>query len=118
MLNPYQILNVSPDASIEEIKKAYFRLVRKYPPETEPEKFKTIRQAYEQLKTLSVRVKTDFSIIKEPTGDFIMPPSTQYDDSYLIDISFHDFIVVAEALYSDLTKTDFKKDWIRLVKDE
>ncbi len=45
----YQILELSPQASAEEIKRGYFRLVRKYSPEKEPELFKSIREAYETL---------------------------------------------------------------------
>ncbi len=45
----YQMLEVLPQASADEIKRAYFRLVRKYSPEKEPEKFKQIRGAYNTL---------------------------------------------------------------------
>ena len=46
----YQTLELAYGASPEEVKKAYFRLVRKYNPEKEPEKFQEIRAAYETLK--------------------------------------------------------------------
>lgn len=45
----YKILEVSPQATPEEIKRAYYRLVRKYPPEKYSDKFKEIREAYETL---------------------------------------------------------------------
>lgn len=45
----YQVLEVSSQASTDEIKRAYFRLVRKYSPEKEPERFKQIRAAYDTL---------------------------------------------------------------------
>lgn len=45
----YQILEVSPQATALEIKRAYFSLVRKYSPEKNPEKFKQIREAYNTL---------------------------------------------------------------------
>ena len=57
MLNPYEVLGVSPSASDEEIKKAYRALSRKYHPdaninnpnkEQAEEKFKEIQQAYQQ----------------------------------------------------------------------
>ncbi len=47
----YKILELQPGASQEEIKKAYFRLVRQHRPEREPERFQEIRRAYELLKT-------------------------------------------------------------------
>ncbi len=58
MDNPYRILGVSPDASDDEIKKAYRTLSRKYHPDANvnnpnadqaEEKFKQIQQAYQQI---------------------------------------------------------------------
>ena len=46
----YKILGLEPGATSQEIKRAYFSLVRKYSPESEPEKFREIREAYEQLQ--------------------------------------------------------------------
>lgn len=46
----YEILGLKPGASQVEIKRAYFRLVRQYSPETDPERFQKIREAYEQLQ--------------------------------------------------------------------
>src|SRR5438445_340599 len=45
----YEVLAVARDADERTIKKSYFALVRKYPPETHPEEFKRIRAAYEVL---------------------------------------------------------------------
>lgn len=46
----YEILGVSPEASQNEIKKAYFKRIRQYSPEKDPEKFRELREAYEALK--------------------------------------------------------------------
>ena len=48
-LSFYEVLGVEKTADERSIKKAYFTLVRKYPPETHPEEFKRIREAYEVL---------------------------------------------------------------------
>jgi len=49
MKDYYSVLQVSKEAAASEIKKAYFGLVRKYPPDRYPEKFMQIREAYEIL---------------------------------------------------------------------
>lgn len=47
-----QNLNLQPDAEPEAIEKAYQRLVRRYPPEFHPDKFRTIDDSYRQLTSL------------------------------------------------------------------
>lgn len=58
----YETLGLNPDASAEEIKKAYFRLVRKYTPEKAPEQFQKIRQAYEAVKDGPPAQSADFPL--------------------------------------------------------
>ena len=50
MKNYYEILNISKNASQEEIRSGYKKMLRKYPPEKEQEKYKEIREAYDTLK--------------------------------------------------------------------
>lgn len=50
MNTDYSILGLKQGASQAEIKKAYFKMVRLHSPESDPEKFQEIRQAYEHLK--------------------------------------------------------------------
>ncbi len=49
MKNFYEILEVDSSADEKEIKRAYVRMLRKFPPEKAPEEFKKIREAYECL---------------------------------------------------------------------
>lgn len=48
--NYYEILGLDEGASESEIKRAYFKLIRTFSPESDPEKFQEIREAYENLK--------------------------------------------------------------------
>ncbi|MBQ6427657.1 MAG: J domain-containing protein, partial [Oscillospiraceae bacterium] len=54
--DPYKVLGVAPDASDEEIKKAYRELTKKYHPDLNPgdeaaaEKMNEINTAYDQIK--------------------------------------------------------------------
>lgn len=48
----YDVLGLAPGASQTDIKKAYFRLIRQYSPESDPEQFQKIREAYEQLRSM------------------------------------------------------------------
>lgn len=58
MTDPYQVLGVSPNASDDEVKRAYRELSRKYHPDTyadnplsdlAEEKFKEVQEAYRQI---------------------------------------------------------------------
>lgn len=57
--NFYEILGVDKAADERAVKKAYFALVRKYPPETHPEQFKKLREAYEVLSDAEARREYD-----------------------------------------------------------
>lgn len=57
MTDPYQVLGISPNASQEEISKAYKRLAKKYHPDLHPgdkeaaEKMSQINEAYNMLRS-------------------------------------------------------------------
>jgi len=57
--NFYKILGVEPSADERAIKKAYFALMRKYPPETHAEQFMKLREAYEVLSNADARKQYD-----------------------------------------------------------
>ncbi|MEZ4308732.1 MAG: DnaJ domain-containing protein [Polyangiaceae bacterium] len=57
--NHYATLGVERTADLRAIKKAYFGLVRQFPPETHAEEFKAIRAAYEVLSDPAARDRYD-----------------------------------------------------------
>lgn len=56
MIDPFGLLGVAESADDGEIKAAYLRKVREYPPEQSPEQFQSIRDAYEQIRTEKARL--------------------------------------------------------------
>jgi DnaJ-class molecular chaperone len=58
MADPYEILDLAPSASEEQIRKRYLELVRQFTPEKEPLRFAEIRDAYDVLKDPIARMRT------------------------------------------------------------
>jgi curved DNA-binding protein CbpA len=55
-MDPYKVLGLPPDSDDEAIRRRYLELVRRFPPEHHPDRFKEIRAAYESLRDLTTRV--------------------------------------------------------------
>lgn len=102
--DPYTILGVSRQASEVEIKRAYFQLVREYPPEHEPEKFQEIRAAYEQLKTPERRAQTDLFLLQPP-------PEIPNRRQPTYDLGVHREDIVALALELVMADLSVRKDF-------
>jgi curved DNA-binding protein CbpA len=52
------VLNLNVDATREDIDRAYQRMVRRYPPEFHPERFRRIDESYRTLTSLAFVVET------------------------------------------------------------
>ena len=79
------MLNLSVSASREEIEKAYQRLVRRYPPEFHPEKFRALDEAYRFLTSFAFRIECSLSsqakmeIEKESFSFDLAPPTASLE---------------------------------------
>ncbi|MCP5096816.1 MAG: DnaJ domain-containing protein [Chloroflexi bacterium] len=108
--DPYAVLGLSHGATQRQAKRAYFSLVRTYPPETEPDAFKKIRAAYEKLRTVDVKAETDLFLFQPP--DKWTPRKRRKK----LDLSFDSADVIAHLQQQgDLGRTDFSEDY-RLVR--
>lgn len=67
-IDPYRVLGVSETSRDAEIRAAYLALVRDSPPEKDPERFETVRRAYEAIATLPDRIETALFDRTEPTA--------------------------------------------------
>ena len=64
--DPYTILGIARGSDQHAIRRAYFDQVRVHPPETDPEHFKTIRGAYDRLRTPERQIQTDLFLLQPP----------------------------------------------------
>ncbi len=68
MPTPYQLLNVSSEATDAEIKHAYLQQVKNNPPDRVQEKFQEIHTAYSAIKDLESRLS--YELFTLPQADF------------------------------------------------
>ncbi|WP_440615531.1 J domain-containing protein [Cysteiniphilum sp. 6C5] len=59
-MNPYLILNVTPEDTDEQIKSSYQTLIKQYSPEKFPEIYQKLQEAYEKIKDVNVRVYYEY----------------------------------------------------------
>ncbi len=104
--DPYVVLGLRRGASTREVKRAYFSLVREYPPEEQPDAFKLIRAAYEKLRTADVQAETDLFLFQPP---YAWEPRKRRRK---LDLEVHTEDVWATlARQGDLGRTDFTADY-------
>jgi curved DNA-binding protein CbpA len=103
--DPYAVLGLVRGASPREIKRAYFDLVRQYPPEQRPDAFKLIRAAYEKLRTADAKAETDLFLFQPPS------PWEPRKRKGKIDLDVHaEDIWLLLQQHGDLGRADFESD--------
>jgi len=103
--DPYAVLGLPRRASTREVKRAYFELVRQYPPETKADEFKLVRAAYEKLQTEDAKAETDLFLFQPP------PPWEPRKRPRKLSLSFdpQDIWLLLQN-HGDLGITDFTAD--------
>ena len=102
--NPYELLGIQETASFDEIRKAYLRKVRMFPPEKDPENFKKIRHAYGLLRDAEKKRRLDLTLFQRESGieiDF----RTDFDFTAAFRGRIFDILLESSDLYAQ----DFSK---------
>ena len=102
--DPYGVLGLDRQASEAEIKRAYFQLVRQFPPEREPEKFREIRTAYEQLRDAESRARIALFLLQPP-----LPLPNHRRPSYDLSVHADDLLTLAMELVRIPMQHDFRE---------
>jgi DnaJ-class molecular chaperone len=74
MKTPFEILEAPDTATDSEIKSAYLKQVRQFPPDRYPEKFKQIKIAYDQISGEKNRIAYRLFNVVEPDVDGLFLP--------------------------------------------
>lgn len=102
--DPYAVLGVERTSDEAAIKRAYFRLVREYPPEHAPEKFQELRAAYDQVRTAEARSQTDLFLLQPP-------PALPRRRKLTFDLDVHEEDILALALELGLAGLSVQEDF-------
>ena len=90
-----KVLGVKSDATPDEIKRAYFRLIRQHTPDRDPEEFQKIRRAYETLRDAEIQGKEENSVNLEIPTD---PMGKKMMDQIVKCYQMHDYeLAIATA---------------------
>lgn len=121
MTDPYKVLGVAPDATDEEIKKAYRALARKYHPDKyrdsdladlASEKMKEINAAYEEIKT--IREKGGSTNANAGYGSYGGYGSSTSSNPRYAEIRRHinnGNVIQAETLLNNFIEADRGAEW-------
>lgn len=95
-------LNCAPDAGRDEIEKAYQRMVRRYPPEFHPDRFRLVDESYRMLTSLSFLLESLLSPRKtDPSVEEIISELHAVAEPDAVEKSIQDIrkVLVMEVLW-------------------
>jgi curved DNA-binding protein CbpA len=107
--DPYRVLGVDSRATADDVRQAYFRLVRRYPPEAHPDKFKAVRAAYETLRSPLRRAELSLLAFDETVGDIDLDLVANAAQD---EVDFAAVWLAVELSASDLARTEFAQDML------
>lgn len=106
--DPYTVLELAGAATAEDVRRAYFRLVRQYTPEAHPEEFKRVRAAYETLRSPLRRAELALLAFDETAAEVDL--DLLAEAARASDLDLASLLLAAELNVSDLARTDFPED--------
>ena len=110
--DPFAVLGVERDATAEDVRRAYFRLVRQNSPEAHPEEFKRIRAAYETLRSPLRRAELAlmaFGGLPTEVDLDLVAQASEADDFNVVTA-----LLAVELSVSDLARSDFPEDLLAI----
>lgn len=111
MKTPYAILEVAEQATDGEIKQAYLRKVKQFPPDHYHEQFQQIQQAYEAIKDLKCR--TQYALFTVSEADFNVLLDQAFSSGQAASISADQFDKLLRAGIDDKTFQSAKPDTMK-----
>ncbi len=105
--DPYLVLGVDRRATAEDVRQAYFRLVRRYAPEAHPEEFKAVRAAYEALRSPLRRAELSLLAFDESVVEIDLDVVASAEN---VDLDLAAVLLAVELSASDLARAEFPDD--------
>jgi curved DNA-binding protein CbpA len=105
--DPYVVLGLQLGATAEDVRQAYFRMVRIHTPEAQPEEFKRVRAAYEALRSPRRRTELALLAFDESVGDIDLDLVAALVQG---ELDFAALALAAEVSVSDIVRSEFPED--------
>jgi curved DNA-binding protein CbpA len=105
--DPYAVLGIERGAGAEDVRRAYFRLVRVHTPEAHPEEFKRVRAAYEALRSPLRRAELALLAFDETVAEVDLDLVAAAGEGEL-DVAA--LLLAVELGASDLARAEFPDD--------